>query len=244
MTFRRSLLFVILCSFLLTGISAAQAFLFVSPNTREHMTNEFAWESLDSFEQSNFLAVADYLTTRLCVKPQVHTAEGMDGNDTENSSLITGCSSSKARYVGELLGRYAHQKWILVFDPDPSSSERLLIATFSNDHPADVAKELRQAGINVGTIVPLEKTVQFYLWRKNASQDAEVRAYVESHHGALEEIAGKATFIGSDHRSQAQSIFDQRIRAYEQAHHQSFSTMLWTKQLHDLVRQPAGKVAP
>jgi len=161
MTFRRSLLFVILCSFLLTGISAAQAFLFVSPNTREHMTNEFAWQSLDSFEQSNFLAVADYLTTRLCVKPQVHTAEGMDGNDTENSSLITGCSSSKARYVGELLGRYAHQKWILVFDPDPSSSERLLIATFSNDHPADVAKELRQAGINVGTIVPLERPFSF-----------------------------------------------------------------------------------
>src|SRR5215469_12036229 len=136
MTSRRSFLFAVLCSFLLTGISAAQSFLFVSPNTREHMTDEFAWESLDSFEQNNFLAVADYLTTRLCAKPRVQSAEGMDGSDTENSSLITGCSSTKARYVGELLGRYTHQKWILVFDPDASSNERLLIATFSSDHPA------------------------------------------------------------------------------------------------------------
>ena len=232
----RSLLSAILWCFLLTGNSTAQSFLFVSPNTREHMTDEFAWASLDSFEQNNFLAVADYLTTRLCAKPRVQSAEGMDGSDTENSSLITGCSSTKARYVGELLGRYTHQKWILVFDPDASSNERLLIATFSSDHPADVAKELRQAGLNAGTIVFLEKTVRFYLWRKNASQDAEVRAYVESHHGVLEEIAGKGTFIGSDHRSQAQGIFDQGIRAYEQAHHQSFSRLLWTKQLHDLKR--------
>src|SRR5262249_27218714 len=158
----RSLLSAILWCFLLTGNSTAQSFLFVSPNTREHMTDEFAWASLDSFEQNNFLAVADYLTTRLCAKPRVQSAEGMDGSDTENSSLITGCSSTKARYVGELLGRYTHQKWILVFDPDPSSSGRILIPTFSNDNPADVAKEFRQAVIKVGTITTLEKYVWTY----------------------------------------------------------------------------------
>src|SRR5215471_3215873 len=159
---RRWCLSAILCWFLFVGISAAQSFLFVSPNTREHMTDEFAWESLSSFEQNNFLAVANYLTTRLCAKPQVQSAEGIDGSNTENSSLVTGCSSGKAQYLGELLGRYAHQKWILVFDPDSGSSERLLIVTFSSDHPADAAKELRQAGITAGTIVFEEKGIRFY----------------------------------------------------------------------------------
>lgn len=237
MTSRRLFLFAVLRCFLLTGISAAQSFLFVSPNTREHMTDEFAWDSLDSFEQNNFLAVANYFSTRLCAKPQVQSAEGMDGDNTENSSLITGCSSAKARYVGELLGRYAHQKWILVFDPDASSSsERLLIVTFSSDHPAEAAKELRQAGIRAGTIVFQEKSVRFYLWAKDDSQDATVHSFVESHHGKLEQIAGKATFIGNDNRSAAQQIFDQRIRVYERAHHHSYSRLLWSKQLHDMKR--------
>src|SRR5215472_15126387 len=144
---RRSLVSAVLYCILLSALCPAQSFLFVSPNTREHMSDDLAWDSLDSFEQSNFLAVANYFAARLCAKPQLSSAEGLDGSNTENSSLITGCRSDNARYLGELLGRYAHQKWILVFDPNPAaSSERLLIVTFSTDHPAEVAKNLRHYG--------------------------------------------------------------------------------------------------
>src|SRR5690349_17908506 len=98
-----------------TDQAIPQSFLFVSANTREHMSDEAAWESLNSFEQSNFLAVENYLASRLCSKPRVMSSEGMDGSTTENSSLVTGCNEGSARYLGELLARYAHQKWILIF---------------------------------------------------------------------------------------------------------------------------------
>ena len=226
----------IVCWLLFSGVSSAQSFLFVSPNTRNHMTEESALDSFDSFEQANFLAVANHLAARLCFKPQVWSSEGMDGSNTENSSLVVGCPGDRARYIGALLGRYAHQKWILIFDPAPrtKSSERLFIATFPTDHPADTAKELHHQAINAGAIVIQANLVRFYLWVKDNSQDALMHSFVDAHHGSLEEIMGKATLIGSDSRPAAQRIFDQRIHLYERVHHQALSKFLWSRQLHDL----------
>src|SRR5215510_7626630 len=117
MPLRRAFFFAGLTCFFLVCICPAQSFLFASPNTRNQMTDEAALGSVDSFEQTNFLAVAKFLAAKICAQPEVRAAEGMDGTNTENSSLITGCKSAQAQYLGELLGRYAHQKWILVFDP-------------------------------------------------------------------------------------------------------------------------------
>ena len=211
-----------------------QSFLFVSPNTREHMSDEAAWESLDSFEQRNFVAVENYLAARLCSKPQVVSAEGMDGSTTENSTLVTGCNAGRARYLGELLGRYAHQKWILIFDAVNGGSERLLIVSFSAEHPEDTPKRLRQHGLPAGTVFAKDKTVKVYLWLKDHSQDIAVAAFVQAVHGTLLELKGKATFVGSDSRAAAQPIFDREIQIYERAHHQSFSKLLGSRSLHDL----------
>jgi hypothetical protein len=211
-----------------------QSFLFVSPNTREHMSDEAARESLDSFEQRNFVAVENYLATRLCSKPQIVSAEGIDGSTTENSSVVMGCSAGRARYLGELLGRYAHQKWILIFDPANGGSERLLSVSFSAQHPEETPKLLRQQGLPAGTIVIKEKLVEVYLWLKDHSQDAAAAALVQAVHGTVQELKGKATFVGSDSRAAAQRIFDREIQLYERAYHQSFSKLLGSRQLHDL----------
>ena len=188
--------------------SSGQSFLFVSPNTREHMSDEAAWESLDSFEQRNFVAVENYLATRLCSKPQVVSTEGMDGSTTENSTMITGCNAGRARYLGELLGRYAHQKWIFIFDPVSGGSERLLSVSFSAEHPEETPKLLRQHGLTAGTVVVKDKLVQVYLWLKDHSQDTAVAAFVQAVHGTVQELKGKATFTGNDSRAAAQPIFD------------------------------------
>lgn len=214
--------------------SSDQSFLFVSPNTREHMSDEAAWESLDSFEQRNFVAVENYLATRLCSKPQVVSAEGMDGSTTENGTLVTGCNAGRARYLGELLGRYAHQKWILVFDTGNGGSERLLSVSFSAEHPEETPKLLRQQGLTAATAVVKDKLVQVYLWLKDHSQDAAAAAFVQAVHGTLQELKGKAIFVGSDSRSAAQHTFDREIQLYERAHHQSFSKLLGSRSLHDL----------
>ena len=214
--------------------ASTQSFLFVSPNTREHMSDEAASESLGSFEQRNFVAVEDYLATRLCSRPQVVNAEGMDGSTTENSTLVTGCNAGRARYLGELLGSYAHQKWILIFDPASGGSERLLIVSFSAEHPEDMPKLLRQQGLPAGTIVAKDQAVKIYLCLKDHSQDAVAAAFVQAVHGTLQELKGKAIFVGSDSRAAAQHIFDREIQLYERAHRQSFSKLLGSRKLHDL----------
>src|SRR6476620_3909513 len=101
--------------FLLAGLSHAQSFVFVSPNTRTHMPDSVAVASQDSFEQQNFLAVARYLAARLCPAPAVQSKSqtkadananapasahaqvqtvvqasfGLDGPGAENSLMVT-----------------------------------------------------------------------------------------------------------------------------------------------------------
>lgn len=215
-------------------LCSAQSFLFVSPNTRNQMTDEAALQSLDSFEETNFLAVAHFLAEKVCSQPEVQSAEGMDGVNTENSSLVTGCNSRTARYVGELLGRFAHQKWILVFDPVPGQPGRMIIVSFSSEHPSDTTKQLRSYGIKAGTIVVREKLVRLYVWAPDHQLDEALHSLANANHGDVQEISGKAEFIGDDSRAKARQIFDKQIRNYEHTHHVSLSKLLWSRRLHDM----------
>lgn len=230
----RSFLKTILFWTLFAGLCPGQSFLFVSPNTREHMSDESAAESLSSFEQRNFLAVADYLATRICGKAHVWGAEGIYAGNAENSSLVTGCASGQAAYLGELLGRYAHQKSILIFDLSDKGDEHLFVISISNGHPAEIVQELRRSGINGAAIVNHDQLVRVYIWLTDSSQNSTVHAFADLEHGTLKDIPGKGMLIGNDDRSAAQKLFDQRIRTYERSHHRSLSKRLWSKQLHDL----------
>lgn len=233
----------ILCCVLFAAACPAQSFLFVSPNTRDHLSDEDATDSLKSFEQMNFLAVEKYLAEKLCSHPQVTTAEGIYAGNAENSSLVTGCSNGQAQYLGELLGRYAHQKSILVFDPAAKKSdEHLFILEFSPAHPADAIQELRQHNLSGATVIFQDPAVRVYVWTTDHSQDAALHALVDAEHATVIEIKGKGSLIGSDDRMAAQGVFDDRIRVYERSHHLSFSRLLWTKQLHDMATPHASKV--
>jgi len=228
---------------LLSNISSAQSLLFVSPNTRDHLTDQDAADSMNSFEESNFLAVAKFLAEKICSTPHVFSAEGIYAGSAENSSLVTGCSAEKARYMGELLGRYAHQKWILVFDPSsaPESNERLFLVEFSIEHLPDVIKHVRQYLMSGATVISRTQVSQIYIWTTDHSQEAAVHAFADAEHGAIQEIHGKGTLIGDDDRMTARGIFDQRIAAYERAHKLSFSMLLWSKKLHDMTGLRAGE---
>ena len=241
MTNRSRLLWRFLVAAVLYGtffanVCLGQSFLFVSPNTRDHLSEQAAADSLTSFEQTNFLAVARYLGRKLCPAPRISSTEGIFDSDAENSSLITGCAPDKARYLGELLGRYAHQKWVLIFDPssDSSQNERLLILDFIRDDPADAVKLVRQFTLHGATMVFQGEVVHLYIWVTDHSQDTVVQDLAKAAHGSLHEIPGKGTLIGNDDRIAAQRVFDEKIGEYERAHHLRFSRLLWSKQLHDM----------
>lgn len=214
--------------------SLAQSFVFASPNTREHMSDEAALASQGSFEQQNFLAVARFLAARLCQAPKVESSLGLDGPGSENSALVTGCRSGEGTYLGVLLGRYAHQKWVLIFTPAPGGTERLFVLTLPSAGVDAVLANMRKLGLSEGTVIAQGRETVVYLWVKNASQDQAIRALAEANHGAIEETRGTGMLIGSDDRAQAQSVFDRRIFSYERVHHLAYSAQLWSKKLRDM----------
>ena len=216
------------------SLCAAQSLIFVSPNTREHLSDQDAIASLDSFEENNFLAVAGYLSGRICARPKAGKSEGLDGPGAENSALITGCTGKNAIYVAELLGRYAHQKFVLIFSPHANGPERLWIVTVPSGQPAEALQQLRQHGITAATVVAEEQNVRIFIWEQDHSQDQQVRALTADNHGEIQELAGKGQLIGADDRGEAQHVFDKAISGYEQRRKVKLSALLWSRWLRDL----------
>src|SRR5262249_995519 len=223
--------------------SAAQSFIFASPNTREHMSDEAAIAARDSFEQRNFLAVARYLAGRLCPAPRVESGEGLDGPGAENSLLITGCQGKRAIYLGELIARYGHQKWALIFDAQTSNdsqisnsggSETLFVIALANVDSRNVLEQMRRHGLTEGTVVSSENRAIIYVWATDATTGDSVRTFAKTAHGDLREIRGKGFLIGDQDRALAQRILDIDIAAYERRHKVAFSRELWSKKLRDM----------
>ena len=219
--------------------SLAQSFVFASPNTREHMSDEAALASQGSVEQQNFLAVARFLAARLCQAPKVESSLGLDGPGSENSALVAGCRSGEGPYLGVLLGRYAHQKWVLIFTPAPGGTDRLFVLTLPSAGPKEVPApeflaKMRKFGLSEGTVIAQGRETVVYLWVKDTSQDQAIHALAEANHSVIQETRGTGLLIGSDDRAQAQSVFDRRIFSYERAHHLAYSAQLWSKKLRDM----------
>ena len=259
----------VLC-FFLAGLCHAQAFVFASPNTRTHLPDRVALASQDSFEQQNFLAVAQYLADRICpvlrVQAVAEAATGLDGPGAENSVMVFGCKSGQAEYMGELLARYGHQNWALIFVPrkdDPASKSNQGKAIPSQDGPerlfvialpgvgldqtmeqalTQTLEQMRKQGLTEGTVVAQENRILVYVWVKDSSMDANIHAFVEANHGEAQEIAGTGKLIGHQDRAHAQRILDKNISSYERAHGVAFSGLLWSRKLRDMgLSHPAKK---
>jgi len=217
------------------------------------MSDEAAIASRDTFEQRNFLAVARYLAGRLCPAPKVESSEGLDGPGAENSLLISGCQGRRAIYVGELIARYGHQKWALIFDsqtpdsqtPDSQTSndsqisnsggsETLFIIALANADSRNVLEQMRRHGLTEGAVVSSENRVIVYVWATDPATGESVRAFAKTAHGDLREIRGKGFLIGDQDRARAQRILDIDIAAYERRHKVAFSRELWSKKLRDM----------
>jgi len=238
MSILRPLLYLLLAASLSIP-SLAQSFVFASPNTREHMSDEAALASQRSFEQQNFLAVARFLAVRLCQAPKIESSLGLDGAGSENSVLVTGCRQGEGTYLGVLLGRYAHQKWVLIFTSAPGGTERLFVLTLPPAGPKEVPApeflaRMRKFGLSEGTVIAQGGETVVYIWVKDTSQDQAIHGLAEANHSVIQETRGMGLLIGSDDRAQAQSVFDRRILSYEREHHLAYSAQLWSKKLRDM----------
>lgn len=125
--FRRCLMSVIV----LLGSAGGQqmAVGLGSPNTRDSMSYADAKISLGSFEETNFVAVADRIVCALASHGSVEKAIGevhergsLGVSGAENSVVVKApVLLNDMRYIMALLGRYAHQKFVVVFIPEEAS---------------------------------------------------------------------------------------------------------------------------
>ncbi|MBZ5492903.1 MAG: hypothetical protein LAO76_18445 [Acidobacteriia bacterium] len=103
-----------------------------SPNTRDSMSYADAKVSLRSFEEANFVAVADRIVCAVAARGSVETVIGevheqgtLGVSGAENSVVVkVPVSLEEMRYMMALLGRFAHQKFVVAFIPEAAVASR------------------------------------------------------------------------------------------------------------------------
>ena len=222
---------------------------FVSPNVRDRMTYEAAEESLKSFEETNFIAVADRVLCSLAPRAQVravigevheHGKLGLEG--AENSTLLRAqLSTDEMRYAVALLGRYAHQEYVIVFTARAVSygmahrPARLFTLRLPPKTPrARVDRELDAAGVPYRT---LDGDSVIVFLPQDASDDG-VRAAARRLHATVFVQTGVGELIGDDDRLKAAAIYDRIIAEFESVHpEKKLSAKLWSAEWHDAVKR-------
>jgi hypothetical protein len=231
-------LMILLCA---TSSSARdpnrRAFVFASSNTRGTLSDEDALRSVNSFEQLNAIAVADRLACALTPKVQITDAIGVYADSSENSLIVEGhLRSNSADYLASLLGRYAHQEFVLAFVEHPRGSSTLWRLTTSLP-VTTVLQALRGAKLVPSTVLQQATgTVIIFVDIGNTSS-SRVRSFAAQLHSVASSIVGDATLIGDDDRTKAAAIFQHHIQADESHQQMHLPKDMRTPAFHDATQR-------
>ena len=231
----------------LLGSAAAQqmAVGLGSPNTRDSMSYADAKISLGSFEEANFVAVADRIVCALAprgsvekVVGEVHEQGSLGVSGAENSVVVKApISLQDMRYAMALLGRYAHQKFMVIFIPEKAdaswtnSAEMALLRIPQKIPRARMEQVLDQSGVPYRTLLDEHRVLVFL---PAGTADAGVRKAAHRLDAKIEIELGTGEIFGNDDRGKALAAYDQIIKEYESAHpEKAMSPRLWSREWHD-----------
>lgn len=221
-----------------------RTFVFASPNTRETLSDEDALRSLNSFEQLNAIAVADHLACAMTPKVRILDAIGVFGDSSENSLIVeANLRSESADYLASLLGRYAHQEFVLSFVEDPAGSSKLWILTTSLP-VTKVESMLRNAKLLPSTVFQTAGGAVIIFVDIGNAFGNKISPITSQLHSVASFIVGNATLVGDGDRAKAAAIFQRHIQANE-AHLQThLSKSLWTPTMHDAAQRTCSTGEP
>jgi hypothetical protein len=231
----------------LLGTAAAQqmAVGLGSPNTRDSMSYADAKVSLRSFEETNFVAVADRIVCALAPRGSVETVIGevheqgkLGVSGAENSVFVKApISLEEMRYVMALLGRYAHQKFVIAFVPEDDGASRtrpaemVLLRVPRKTSRLRMERVLDETGVPYRTLLD-DHRVLVYL--PEGTSDAAVRKAAQRLGAKIEVERGTGEIFGDDDRGKASAAYDRIIADYESAHpDKALSSRLWSRDWHD-----------
>lgn len=216
-----------------------------SPNTRDSMSYANAKISLASFEETNFVAVADRIVCALASRGSVEKAIGevheqgrMGVSGAENSVVVKApVSLQDMRYAMALLGRFAHQKFVIVFIPEEGSASRskpaemVLLRVPPKTSRVRMEKVLDQTGIPYRTLLDEHRVLVFL---REGTSDAAVRKAAQRLGAKIEAERGTGEIFGDNDRGKALAAYDRIIAEYELAHpDKALSSKLWSREWHD-----------
>lgn len=220
----------------------AQSIVFVSPSTKGLLTISCAEGSLSSFEETHYLAAAHYLAEHLCQQPRVDSAVGVWKGQAENSGLIDGCPSDRAREIGALLARYYHQEKALIFDRDAAGKASLI--SFHASQPLGVvAIMMAQANVSAATVIPhTQDNLILIVNTDEAEHSRTVSLYSMLHGHDLHEEPGTTQMIGDEDRAKARDIFT-AIVSHAPAEVRQLGNDMYSEQFNELGLQAAPEVS-
>lgn len=241
--FARSLMSVVI----LLGSAVAQqmAVGLGSPNTRDSMSYADAKISLASFEETNFVAVADRIVCALASRGSVDKAIGeaheqgsLGVSGAENSVVVKApIALQDMQYMMALLGRYAHQKFVVVFIPEEAGSSRSKAAEMVLLHvpqkisPVRMEQILDQSDVPYRTLLDEHRVLVFL---PAGTSDDAVRKAAQRLSAKIEAERGTGEIFGDNDRGKALAVYDRTIAEYESAHpDKALSAKLWSREWHD-----------
>jgi hypothetical protein len=216
-----------------------------SPNTRDSMSYADAKVSLRSFEETNFVAVADRIVCALALRGSVTTVIGevhepgkLGVSGAENSVLVKApVSLEEMRYVMALLGRYAHQKFVIAFEPQDAGASRakaakiVLLRVPQKTSRVQMEQVLDASGVPYRTLLDEHRVLVFL---PEGTSDTAVRKAAHRLGAKIEVERGIGEIVGDDDRGKASAAYDRIIAEYESAHPEKpLSSKLWSREWRD-----------
>jgi hypothetical protein len=226
-----------------------------SPNTRDSMSYADAKISLRSFEEANFVAVADRIVCALAprgsvdkVIGEVHEQGKLGVSGAENSVVVKAPVSLEAmRYVMALLGRYAHQKFVIAFVPEDAGASRakpaemVLLRVPQKTSRVRMEQVLDASGVPYRTLLDEHRVLVFLPER---TSDAAVRKAAHRLGAKIEVERGSGVIVGDNDRGKASAAYDRIIADHEAAHpEKALSSKLWSREWHDAESRTCTAVA-
>jgi hypothetical protein len=239
----------ILALVLVAGVAAHTAraqdsYLFASPDTRASLTDGDARISLTSFEELNAIAIADRIACSMTRKTEISGVLGVYDASSENSLLIeSDLKPRQTEYLGSLLGKYEHQKFVLLFFPQAAGQDRLWTIKTSKSF-ADASAATRRLNLTPVTVRASADGTEIWIVDmadKFAQQPQQLAAELG---GTATSDDGNANLLGNEDRAQSAEIFHATIAAFERTEKPKLSSRLWTESWHDASTRTCSMEVP
>lgn len=226
------------------AVAAQRSYVFASPDTRASLTDEDARGSLTSFEELNAISIADRIACSMTGEVKITGVLGVYDTSSENSFLIeSDLERAETEYLGSLLARYEHQKYVLLFFPKSAGGDRLWIIRTSEPFDAAVAT-LRRFRVTPVTLRARADGIVIWVVDMGDKFGDKPKQLAAQLGGTSSSQDGAAELIGDEDRAKAAAMFDARIHAFELHSEHKLSSRLWTKDWHDSSTRTCSAEAP